>query len=107
MLGTLTSIAKTTLAPRPDSGEIHHVIQSFTRLILGRSRNLSRAVLLSLELCWSSRSASRLSSSHDCSFNGSKPQGVCTGSMSVLLETSAGDIVIDLLVDHAPKLCEK
>lgn len=27
--------------------------------------------------------------------------------MSVLLETSAGDIVIDLLVDHAPKLCEK
>ncbi|KAI5457469.1 cyclophilin-like domain-containing protein [Mariannaea sp. PMI_226] len=26
--------------------------------------------------------------------------------MSVLLETSAGDIVIDLLVDHAPKLCE-
>ena len=27
--------------------------------------------------------------------------------MSVLLETSAGDIVIDLLVEHAPKLCEK
>ena len=27
--------------------------------------------------------------------------------MSVLLETSAGDIVIDLLVDYAPKLCEK
>jgi hypothetical protein len=27
--------------------------------------------------------------------------------MSVLLETSAGDIVMDLLVDHAPKLCEK
>ncbi|KAF4582275.1 RNA recognition domain-containing protein [Ophiocordyceps camponoti-floridani] len=26
--------------------------------------------------------------------------------MSVLLETSAGDIVIDLLVDEAPKLCE-
>lgn len=26
--------------------------------------------------------------------------------MSVLLETSAGDIVIDLLVEHAPKLCE-
>jgi peptidyl-prolyl cis-trans isomerase-like 4 len=26
--------------------------------------------------------------------------------MSVLLETSAGDIVIDLLVDYAPKLCE-
>lgn len=26
--------------------------------------------------------------------------------MSVLLETSAGDIVIDLLIDHAPKLCE-
>ncbi|KAK2697602.1 Peptidyl-prolyl cis-trans isomerase-like 4 [Fusarium oxysporum f. sp. cubense] len=26
--------------------------------------------------------------------------------MSVLLETSEGDIVIDLLVDHAPKLCE-
>jgi hypothetical protein len=28
-------------------------------------------------------------------------------TMSVLLETSAGDIVIDLLVDYAPKLCEK
>ncbi len=28
-------------------------------------------------------------------------------AMSVLLETSAGDIVIDLLVDYAPKLCEK
>ena len=27
--------------------------------------------------------------------------------MSVLLETSAGDIVIDLLVDYAPKMCEK
>jgi len=27
--------------------------------------------------------------------------------MSVLIETSAGDIVIDLLVDYAPKLCEK
>lgn len=27
-------------------------------------------------------------------------------TMSVLLETSAGDIVIDLLVDYAPKLCE-
>jgi hypothetical protein len=27
--------------------------------------------------------------------------------MSVLLETSAGDIVIDLLVDYSPKLCEK
>ncbi|KAG9242658.1 RNA binding protein [Calycina marina] len=26
--------------------------------------------------------------------------------MSVILETSAGDIVIDLLVDHSPKLCE-
>ncbi|KKA28778.1 hypothetical protein TD95_002869, partial [Thielaviopsis punctulata] len=26
--------------------------------------------------------------------------------MSVLIETSAGDLVIDLLVDHAPKLCE-
>ncbi|KXX75933.1 Peptidyl-prolyl cis-trans isomerase-like 4 [Madurella mycetomatis] len=26
--------------------------------------------------------------------------------MSVLLETSAGDIVIDLLVDYAPKMCE-
>ncbi|KKY31124.1 putative peptidyl-prolyl cis-trans isomerase cyp6 [Diaporthe ampelina] len=26
--------------------------------------------------------------------------------MSVLLETSAGDVVIDLLVDYAPKLCE-
>ncbi|KAM0342158.1 hypothetical protein ACHAPQ_000141 [Fusarium lateritium] len=26
--------------------------------------------------------------------------------MSVLLETSVGDVVIDLLVDHAPKLCE-
>jgi len=28
-------------------------------------------------------------------------------TMSVLLETSAGDIVIDLLVDYAPKMCEK
>lgn len=28
------------------------------------------------------------------------------GIMSVLLETSAGDIVIDLLVDYAPKECE-
>jgi hypothetical protein len=27
--------------------------------------------------------------------------------MSVLLETSLGDIVIDLLVDAAPRLCEK
>ncbi|KAK3296598.1 cyclophilin-like domain-containing protein [Chaetomium fimeti] len=26
--------------------------------------------------------------------------------MSVLLETSAGDVVIDLLVDYAPKMCE-
>ncbi|KAK0629455.1 cyclophilin-like domain-containing protein [Bombardia bombarda] len=26
--------------------------------------------------------------------------------MSVLLETSAGDIVVDLLVDYAPKMCE-
>lgn len=30
-----------------------------------------------------------------------------TDAMSVLLETSSGDIVIDLLVDYAPKLCEK
>jgi hypothetical protein len=30
-----------------------------------------------------------------------------TFRMSVLLETSAGDIVIDLLVDYSPKLCEK
>lgn len=28
-------------------------------------------------------------------------------NMSVLLETTVGDIVIDLLTDHAPKLCEK
>jgi hypothetical protein len=28
-------------------------------------------------------------------------------AMSVLIETTAGDIVIDLLVDYAPKLCEK
>lgn len=28
-------------------------------------------------------------------------------SMSVLLETSVGDIVIDLLADYAPKCCEK
>lgn len=27
--------------------------------------------------------------------------------MSVLLETSLGDIVVDLFVDAAPKLCEK
>lgn len=29
------------------------------------------------------------------------------GVMSVLLETSLGDIVLDLLVDEAPKACEK
>jgi hypothetical protein len=28
-------------------------------------------------------------------------------TMSVLLETSLGDITIDLLVDEAPKCCEK
>jgi hypothetical protein len=28
-------------------------------------------------------------------------------NMSVLLETSLGDITIDLLVDDAPKCCEK
>ena len=28
-------------------------------------------------------------------------------AMSVLLETSLGDITIDLLVDDAPKCCEK
>jgi hypothetical protein len=28
-------------------------------------------------------------------------------AMAVLLETSAGDLVIDLLVGQAPKLCEK
>ena len=27
--------------------------------------------------------------------------------MSVILETSLGDLVIDLLVDDAPKSCEK
>ena len=27
--------------------------------------------------------------------------------MSVILETSLGDLVVDLLVDNAPKLCEK
>ena len=27
--------------------------------------------------------------------------------MSCLLETSCGDIVIDLLLDYAPKACEK
>jgi len=30
-----------------------------------------------------------------------------TEKMSVLLETSAGDITIDLYVDEAPKACEK
>lgn len=30
-----------------------------------------------------------------------------TENMSVLLETSVGDIVIDLLVDFAPRACEK
>lgn len=29
------------------------------------------------------------------------------GNMSVLLETSAGDVVVDLLVDYAPKACER
>jgi len=33
--------------------------------------------------------------------------GVLTCTMSVLLETSAGDITIDLLVKEAPKCCEK
>ena len=28
-------------------------------------------------------------------------------TMSVLLETSLGDLVVDLLVDHAPRACEK
>lgn len=31
----------------------------------------------------------------------------CLSIMSVLLETSLGDITIDLLVDEAPKCCEK
>ena len=31
----------------------------------------------------------------------------CLPIMSVLLETSLGDITIDLLVDEAPKCCEK
>ena len=30
-----------------------------------------------------------------------------TSAMSALLETSLGDIVIDLLVDDAPKACDK
>lgn len=30
-----------------------------------------------------------------------------SAAMSVLLETSLGDITIDLLVDDAPKCCEK
>jgi peptidyl-prolyl cis-trans isomerase-like 4 len=30
-----------------------------------------------------------------------------TTTMSVLLETSLGDLVIDLLVDASPKACEK
>ena len=30
-----------------------------------------------------------------------------TAIMSVLLETSVGDLVIDLLVNEAPKACEK
>lgn len=33
------------------------------------------------------------------------PAPACA-TMSVLLETSSGDVVVDLLVDHAPKLCE-
>ena len=31
----------------------------------------------------------------------------CIAIMSVLLETSVGDLVIDLLIDDAPKACEK
>ncbi len=33
--------------------------------------------------------------------------GRAANSMSALLETSLGDIVIDLLVDESPKACEK
>lgn len=33
--------------------------------------------------------------------------GRTADSMSALLETSLGDIVIDLLVDESPKACEK
>lgn len=35
------------------------------------------------------------------------PSLIIKGTMSVLLETSLGDLVIDLLVDTAPKACEK
>jgi hypothetical protein len=35
------------------------------------------------------------------------PDTAVAAAMSVLLETSAGDIVVDLLVDYAPALCEK
>jgi hypothetical protein len=36
-----------------------------------------------------------------------QPSPVNKPSMSALLETSLGDIVIDLLVDESPKACEK
>ena len=36
-----------------------------------------------------------------------QPSPVDKPSMSALLETSLGDIVIDLLVDESPKACEK
>jgi hypothetical protein len=35
------------------------------------------------------------------------PTDVTLVAMSVLLETSLGDLVIDLLVDSSPKACEK
>lgn len=47
------------------------------------------------------------SSATDVTVNARHILAVWWRIMAVLLETSAGDLVIDLLVDHAPKLCEK
>ncbi len=51
------------------------------------------------------KAASRDASPDSDSTRAYDPAHIVT--MSVLLETSQGDIVIDLLVDYAPKLCEK
>jgi hypothetical protein len=44
---------------------------------------------------------------HVCQTLPADQRSACKLSMSALLETSLGDIVIDLLVDESPKACEK